>query len=421
MNQSVKKITSHPLISGSMIVFAGSFFINGLNYLFNLLMGRFLSVSDYGILISIVSFIALLSIFQTVLTNLFTKFAAGFAARKETNLENAFIFYGFKISVIITVMSFLILLLFYIPLSVFLKISISNPALLILAFLSVCVSLLFSFPSGVYQGQLKFLKLSIINVSGSISKIFFGLLLVLSGFGVLGGLMAVFLSFLFTYALSISFLLTKIKIKKINHDINIFKDFKKVSAPFLLASFAIAILQSTDVIFARHYLIASDAGKFAALSLMGKAIFYITSPIYLVFFPLIIHKKEKKENTTGTLFLAGFIILLTNMFFAGIYFLYPNFIIKLFFPHSIYQSLSSVLGMYSIFISILSVSFLLHNYFLSIGKTGIYKINIVAALLFITLVIFFHDSIFHIVFSLIISSLLLLILLFVYYFWNESN
>lgn len=421
MRRHIKEITSHPLVSGSVIVFGGSFFINGLNYLFNLLMGRFLSVSDYGILISLISFIVLLTVFQTALANLFTKFAAAFSARREKEMELAFISYGFKTSMLIAAAFVVFLLLIFIPLSAFLKISITNPFFLLLTFMSICLSLLFAFPVGIFQGQLKFLKLTLINILGAASKIIFGLVFILSGFGVLGGLLAVTFSFFIPYVVSMSFFAGAIVKAKKTASLPFFEDFKKTSMPFLLASFAVTILQSTDVIFARHFLSPIDAGKFAALSLMGKAIFYITSPIYMVFFPVIIHKKEKHENTKSTLFLAGGIIFLCNMFFAGIYTLFPGFIIKLFFPSAVYQSLSPVLGLYSLFISVLSVAFLLHNYFLSIGKTNIYRINWVAALLFIGLVVFLHDSIFHLVLSLLLSSLLLLVLLFVYYFRNESH
>lgn len=423
MKKNLKTITSHPLISGSAIVFIGSFLINGCNYLFNLLMGRVLSVSEYGVLISIISLISFFSIFQAVLANLFTKFSAEFSARKHLDLQAAFIGYGFRMSALIAFVFFLVLLLFFIPISSFLNISVSDPGFLLLAFLTISVVILLSFPLGVFQGELKFIKVTLLNVSGVITKILVGLVLVLGGLGVYGGLIAVLLSFLLPYILGISNLFKKITEKKeeMMARVNFISEFKKVSLPFLLATLSITVIQNTDVIFARHYLSPVDAGRFAALSLMGKAIFYVTSPIYLVFFPLIIHKKEKKEKTLGTLLLAGFIILSCNLFFSSMYFIFPAFIIRLFFPAPEYQVLISNLGLYSLFVSFFSVAFLLHNYFLSISKSGIYKINLLAAIFFITLLVFYHDSIQHIVYALLSSSLLLLTFLFVYYFRNERN
>jgi hypothetical protein len=48
MIRHVKKVISHPLIKGSTIIFVGSLMANLLNYVFNLLLGRFLYFYDYG-------------------------------------------------------------------------------------------------------------------------------------------------------------------------------------------------------------------------------------------------------------------------------------------------------------------------------------------------------------------------------------
>jgi len=421
MKQKIKKLTTHPLIAGSATVFLGSFFVNGLNYLFNLVMGRVLSVSEYGVLISLISLISFFTIFQTALTNLFTKFSAEYSARNDLQMQKTFMYSGLKASYYSAGVFFVFLLISFIPFSIFLKIPISNPSFLFLVFLAISTTILLSFPIGVLQGELKFLKVVVINIVAVLAKICAGLILTLSGFGVLGGLIAVFLSFFTSYIFSVVMVFRKLSIKTHLRDakLHMFTEFKKESLTFLLASLGITIIQSTDVIFARHYLSDVDAGRFAALSLMGRAIFYITSPIYLVFFPLIIHKREKKQKTAGTLLLAGFIVLGCNLFFSMTYFLFPGFIIKLFFPTPEYQALIPSLGFYSLFVSIFSVAFLLHNYLLSVNKTGVFKINWLAGTFFILLLVFFHDTIQHIIFSLILSSLLLLVLLFVYYFRNE--
>ena len=58
MKEKAKALIKHPLIYGSGIVVIGNLFANFFNFLFNLFMSRNLSVSDYGVLASIVALIA---------------------------------------------------------------------------------------------------------------------------------------------------------------------------------------------------------------------------------------------------------------------------------------------------------------------------------------------------------------------------
>src|SRR5581483_6186188 len=85
--------------------------------------------------------------------------------------------------------------------------------------------------------------------------------------------------------------------KKYNRQAKIFVDqakflneFKDYSVKFFFATLGITLLTSVDILFVKHFFSPQLAGQYAALSVMGRAIFYLTSPIYFVFFPLIAQK-----------------------------------------------------------------------------------------------------------------------------------
>src|SRR5882724_8494911 len=96
MKKRLVAFISHPLISGSSIVFIGSFLANIFNYLFNLLMGRWLSVSDYGLLIALSSFLVVFGTINTFLANIFSKFSAKYLAKKDTHSLSSLILHGSK-------------------------------------------------------------------------------------------------------------------------------------------------------------------------------------------------------------------------------------------------------------------------------------------------------------------------------------
>lgn len=413
MKEHIQNFRKHPLVSGSSIVFLGSFFINGFNYVFNLIMGRLLTVSEYGLLVALIALITIITIFQSALANLFARFSARYVAQGREDLRVALFKNGLKITGILSVALFFILLVGYVPISYFLHIN--NPYLLLIVSLCVIISVLSSLPMGILQGELKFTQITILNTLGMASKIGIGILLVLMGYGIAGALSGVFLAYFIPYVFSLFLNRNKRGEVAAKSHVDFYKEFKKVSAPFLLSSVGIIIFQSTDVIFARHFLSPDASGQYAALSLMGKAIFYVTAPIYFVFFPVIMHKREKKQSTFSTLMLALGIVLFCNLFFSMIYIVFPGVILSVFFPQPAYAALSSLLGLYSIYVLIFSLAFLLHTYLLSISKTGIYKPSLLAAVTYIVLLLFFHETIGQLIYVLIFSAFLLLVLLLVYY------
>ena len=413
MRKRVKKIVTHPLISGSSIVFIGSLIVNIFNYVFNLTMGRLLSIEEYGLLASLTAFISIIAIFQTSLIQLFAKFSAAYTAQDNVQLKKALFKNGLKISLGIGLSFFVLLIISIYPFSKFLHVN--SYLILVLVFLSSAILIFNSLPLGILQGELRFISVSALNIIGVVCRILFGVSLVLLGFGVMGGIIGTLISFSILYVVSFFFNKNYKHVKGSDSHVDFFKEFKKISLPFLLASLGVIIIQSTDVILARHFLNQTDAGRYAALSLMGKAIFYITSPLFFAFFPLIAQKKERNEKTFSTLLLGLSIVFLCSLFFFLLYSIYPSTIISFFFPQSGYQKLTSFMGAYSLYILIFSLAFLIHNYYLSLGKTGVYKPSLFSAGVYFILIFFFHQSIQQFINVLIISSLLLLVLLLVYY------
>lgn len=419
MKSRVKNITNHPLISGSTIIFVGSVFGNAGNYIFNLAMGRLLPVSEYGILLSIISVIGVLSVFQSAITNIFAKFSAKFVASNDNSSLNALRITGLKTVLLVSFGFFILLLISTSFVKTFLHLD--NFLYWLLSSIALSLSILCAFTVGILQGQLRFLFLSLINIAGVVSKLFIGIGLVTIGTGVSGGIAGFIGYYLITFLVALPFVFKKLKkANKLKEDIFL-SDFKKYTLPFIIASVGITFLLNGDVILARHFLNPVMAGQFAALSLMGKAIFYITMPIYFVFFPLIAQKKERKENLLNTLALASFIIVGASVMLSMIYFLVPNLIVNVFFPGADYAATIPYLGVFSLYILVFSLCFLLNSFFLSSGKLGVWIIDLFSAFLFVILFSMFHEGFGQIITVLFANSFLLLILLCIYYSRNGRN
>ena len=409
-NQVLKKAVHNPLLTGSGIVFIASFISNLFNYAFNLSMGRMLSVEDYGLLIALTSLL--------LFSNLFAKFSAMYTTSKNNVGIEDLVSGGGKIVLILTGIISLIVVVASSAIASFLHID--NILFILLIAISVFLSLLLAIPVGFFQGQLRFFLTSTLNLLQPITKVIVGFLLVYLGYQIMGALFALVASFLIPLAVGVWALGKKVKIKNISVNPEFKKEFKKYLLTFFLAGMGMTILTSTDVIFVRHFFNGTVAGQYAAISLMGKAIFYLTMPINFVFFPIIAQKIEKKESTRSTLFLAAAVVTAVSLSASIFYFLNPQFVISIFFPAAEYKVVAPYLGFFAIYILFYSLMTLMYNFFLSSGKKIVYKLTLIGAMFQVLLFALFHETIYQIIFDLTVVVVLLLFT-FVYYYMKHGK
>lgn len=422
MKKTIRAIVRHPLISGSSIIFVGSFIANIFNYFFNLAMGRMLRVEDYGLLSALSSLFILLAVFQSAFGNIFTKFSAPFAVNHDIGAEKALFYKGLKYVFIFSALLLIILLTVTNQLSGFLHVD--NKILLVIIFFTIFFNILGSVTGGILNGHMKFFVLSIFGVISPVIKLVVGISLVIAGWQIFGAVTGIFLSSFLGLILSYWYVARWYRgkhEKNIEFEGKFLKDFTHQSYAFLLASVGMTLLSNTDIILVRHYFSGTVSGQYAALSLMGKAIFYFTTPINSVFFPVIAQKHEKKERLFGTVMFATAIISLLSLSLSFVYFVFPNVILRIFFPLPEYRVLTGYLGIFSLYIFMFSLVTLFINFFLSIGRTEIYKLMIVAAIVQIGLIAFIHGSLYQVIGVMFAVNATLMACFLVYYVTNGKD
>ncbi|KKQ96299.1 MAG: hypothetical protein A3G66_02175 [Candidatus Levybacteria bacterium RIFCSPLOWO2_12_FULL_39_17] len=422
MKKKISYLVNHPLISGSSIIFLGLFSSYFVHYLFNLAMGRLLKPAEYGLVTSLVSVTILFAVFQASLTGIFAKFSAKFNALKDQGALLGLFNQGFKFTFIFSMIIVGILLIFFKPFMDFLHIS--DFRMVALTYFYIFLSIVASVPNGLLQGEIRVYLFSFLNIFGALLKILLGIVFVLIGLKAYGAMFAIVVSAFIPYVLSIIIIRKGIKKNAAGDskvDASFIKELKGYSLKFFLATLGITVFTSIDTIFARHFFSPVLAGQYAALSLMGKSIFYFTSPIHFVLFPLVAQKKEKKEKVAEILVLGASLVALTSVAASFFYFLFPGLVLAIFFPNPEYKMLIPYLGPFSLFIIVFSLAYLLNNYLLSLGKTEVFKINIFCALLLTILFFFYHSSFFQVIGVLFGSAFLLLVLLLLYYWYNGRD
>lgn len=410
----IKNFFGHELISGASLIFFGSLLISLLNFLFNLFMVRNLTVSDYGILISLISLMTLSTLPVSAVVPMVVNFAASYFAKSELDMVRGLFFKISKLTFLLGFAVFIIFIVFSQIIGQFFNIQ--NNTLIILVGLNVFLGFVVVLNIPLLQAKLSFTHITFTNLVSSLLKLTIGILVIFLGFAVGGILWAIFFSSLVQYIFNffpLKFIFQKgISLPKISSS----KLFS-YGIPAALATFSLMSLTNTDIILVKHFFNPTDAGIYAGLSLVGKVIFFFSAPLGTVMFPLVTQKYTRQENYHHVFGLALSLVAVASIALTIFYFIFPEFTIIFFIKNEEYLAVVSLLGLFGIFITLYSLVSIFTYFYLSTKKTEIFIPLTIAAVTQAVLIWFYHQTFLQvIIISLFVTSLLLMSLLL--YYWK---
>ena len=411
----IKKISSHTLARDSAIMFTGSMTANVASYVYHLLMGRLLGPIGYGELSSLLSIFYIFSVPLNVGQLVLVKFISGFKAHGEVGQTKALFLRVTKAAVIICGALLPVMIIASPLITTYLHIQ--STILFLIVYLIFVFSLLTVIMLSVLQGYQKFVWVSILGAGSIVIKVLLSIPAV--HFEVIGVLVATLISGVLIYGLSFVPLRFLIRTPSLSMKLTKREAFQ-FAMPTLLVTLGMTSIYSTDMILVRHYFTAVDAGIYASLAVLGKIIFYASSVLASVFYPVLSERTAKGEKTDkivgiGLLSVTGISIGIT-----ALYFLFPNLIITMLFGSS-YLGGASLLGIFGIFLVLYSIGNMFTITFLATGKTKIWIVPIVCALLQIVGISIFHQRIVQVIYIDIAISALLIMGLGGYYLRNKSR
>lgn len=403
IKQAIRKLTSHNLARDSAIVFAGSMVSNVASYVFHLAMGRLLGPSGYGELSSLLSILYIFTVPLTVGQTVMVKFVSELKAKDEPGEAKQLFWQVTKWCVI----GCLILLPFMVigaPI-VMNFLHIPSSILFVLIYILFIFSLLSMLIASLLQGYQEFIWVSVLGAVAIILKL--ALSIPGTTFGVLGVMIATVVTSIIMYA--VYFLPLRRIFRATAKKVTLTKQKAFAFAvPTLFAILGITSLYSTDVILVRHFFPATDAGLYAALAILGKIIFYASSAVSLVLFPVLSERTAKGERT-HKLILSGIGgVTVLSFAIAGFYICFPTFVIHMLFGNA-YVGASALLGIFGIFLAFFSIGSIFTNVCLAIGKTKVWMISFGCAILQIIGISLFHTDIASVIWINIIISAILVV------------
>ncbi|MDD5650704.1 MAG: oligosaccharide flippase family protein [Candidatus Nanoarchaeia archaeon] len=414
----IEFIKKEKIFHSSILLVSSTLILYLCNFFYHFYTGRVLGPENYSIIGSLFSLIYVIFVPFNAIQISVTKFVSEFNVKNEQgkikflltrSLKKLFI-YGIFITIFFMLISPFI--------SNFLNIPSYAPVMIL--GLVIFASLLLPVTRGVLQGLQSFKKFGINMASEGITKVIFTVLLVSVGFGVNGATLALVLSFSFAFLFTLWQLRDIFKYKEIEIET---KQVYKYSWPVLITFLALTLIFSLDILLVKHFFDPIQAGYYAALSLIGKIVYFTSFPVIQVMFPMVSEaniKKQHKKELIGLLFKAMLIIFLICLGITGFYFIFPNFMVNLLFGAD-YSSIIPLIGYFGIFMSLFSLVYLFAFYNLSLNQKGFIPLLVLTNILEIIVIYLFHNTILQIITSLSMLTFLLLISLVIYTFYKHGK
>lgn len=388
MKQIIHFIKNDRTVKSATLMVGGHSLANVGAYLYHLFMGRLLVPTDYGALQSLISLSNVLNVPLVTLNTVVVKFISSYVGKGELHKISSLYYQIRKFLFVLLIIGGSLFLLFSKTIMDFLHFS-SWMNILILD-IALFFGLINVLNRSALQGLSQFLPLVVAQFIEAYGKLLFGVVAVLIGFGVPGAFGAFVLVIFISYAYMSRLLRKKIGVHK---PLPLpLRSMGRYAIPSALMTVSVTALYNTDVILVRHFLTAYEAGLYAALSVLGKIIFFGTAPVTTTMFPLVSEAHARGEKYQR-IFLLSLMFLIAIAGSVTLLFSFePKLAMKLLIG-SQYLSAASYLGRFSLFLSLCSVIYLFTNFFLSIHRTKAVYVVCLGATVQAILLAFIHPNI----------------------------
>lgn len=411
----IRSFTAHTVVQSSIVVMGGSMVSNVLAYLYHLIVGRILGPSLYGELAALLSLFYILNVPSSVVQTILTKFFSVLRARNSSGEVKSLFISSLKGIAVLSFIGFGVVALGAQVVASFLHIESKSS----LYWLYGTFSLYFigMVPLSVLAAYQKFVAQQVITLVGMAARLL--LAVFAAPYGVAWTLASNVFANIISLVASVAPLRFLLEVE--SRPVTLLKSrAMSYSVPTLITTLAIAALYNQDVLLVKHFFSPIDAGIYSSLSVLGKVIYYASSAITFVLFPVISERNELQRGHTrlvsvSLLFVAGLSGVLT-----ALYFLFPRFVVHLLYGES-YEAAVPYVGMFGVFISFFTLDNMLFSICLAAEKTKVWVLGLGAAIAQFGIIWLYHPSIPSIITANTVVASGLFVALLLYYTHEKQS
>lgn len=379
-------------LSGSLLLLISMTIVNGGNYLFNLILGRWLGPAAFAEVSLIVTLMLVITLITATLQTVSAKFAAIHAADEDMQAMSTLRRWLGQWSWVVG-LGFSVLLAVSSPwLARFFQMSSPWPFVILAAGLPLYFAQ--GVDRGILQGQIRFGALSASYQAEMWVRLAAGIGLVLMGFAVNGAVAGLTLSFIGTWIVALQARKGLPKALPIGD-----KERRAVllfAWPVGMALVGQILINNSDILIVKRFFEPEVAGHYAALALIGRIVFFATWSVVTALFPIVAQRHQRGEPHRPLLFVSlGLVLGVSGAIILASVFL-PELIVGVLFGEA-YLVVAPLLWLYAVATAFYALSNVVINYRLSIGNNEGSYVAVVGGIAQVLGVWLFHDSLAQVV------------------------
>jgi O-antigen/teichoic acid export membrane protein len=380
------------LLSGGALLFASATLVNAGNYLFNLLLGRWLGPAAFADLSLIVTLFLVTSFLTAGLQIPVARFVAIYTA--DANPQAAADLRRWALQAA-TAMGGGLLAICVVGAPAFSHFfGTASPLPFVIFGLFVPFYLVQGVDRGVLQGSTRFGRLAVTYQVEMWSRLAFSIILVGFGLAVNGAVLGIGLSFVATWFAARGAGGRLPAAGRLGGETS--SELAAFAVPVLVGQLGQILINNSDILIVRHFFAATAAGHYAALALIGRIVFFATWSVVTAMLPLAAQRHRRGEPHRVLLYAAMGAVLCVSAVVVGAAFLVPEQIVNLLFGPE-YLAVAPLLGPYALATMFYALANVVVSYRLAIGNVEGTYLAIAAGVAQVVLLWVFHSSLAQVV------------------------
>jgi O-antigen/teichoic acid export membrane protein len=405
--QKIKQLLRSKVASASAMLMISMTVVNAGNYVYNLIMGRWLGPSLFADLSLIVTLLLVVTFLTAPIQMTAARYSAIHTADGDSktlaSIRRFIWFTALSLGLALTV--------FFTAFAPVLKDFFHTQSLLPFVIFGAALpfAMLQAVERGMLQGRTSFKILAASYQVEMWSRLLVSILLVALGLSVNGAVIGISLSFFFTW-LAARYAVTGLDSKEgISKEMRL--ELFAFAAPVLVSQLGQILINNSDVILVKRFFETSDAGKYAALALIGRIVFFATWSVVTTMFPIVAQKQKMGEPHGHLLWVSLGIVAGVSLPIVLLTLLVPQWVVSILFGEK-YLSVASLLWLYALATSLYAMANVVVNYRLSLGMGQETSFTIAAGIAQVLGIVFFHNSLAQVVHvQVIVMAALFLVLM----------
>lgn len=415
MKNRLLVLLQNKVLLSSGIMFIGTMVVNVGAYLYHVIVGRIMGPEKYGEFAALFSLLFIMSVPANVVQISLTKFFSEIKAKGSLGQAKSLLFITLKYLAIGSLIGSII----FLPIIPFLQrtLHIGEFMSFVWLFGIVASSFYITAGNGILNGYQKFVHSSLFQIINIGTRLITGI--IFAPMGAAATLFGMILSNVVSMVYGIFPLRFLLKEKRKMHILPK-KEAIDFAFPTLMTTLAITMLYNIDVVLVKMFFTSQEAGIYASLNIFGKIIFFASSALLIVLFPMAAEKKTAGANYKSLVNIGLIGVGGMSLGIAICYMLLSSIIPTLLFG-SAFASAGTYLGIYGLFLAFTTTINYLSMMCLAIGKTTVWKILLIGTCLQVAGMYLFHFTLFTLIISNTIVTSLLFIAILIYYAHEDRH